>query len=161
MSEENVEIARRFFEAGQRSLGAFRADPTPGVAAFDDDDLPPEIEAMLAFLHPNVEFNPVHAALEGGSATGHREYLQFWESFLSEVEDLRLPFTELTDLGDDRVLVAGEMIVKYKVTGLTLSEPRFSVLTLCDRQIVRFDTYSDRQHALAAIGLSGQERSSR
>jgi hypothetical protein len=71
MSQENVEVVRRFYEAGQRSLDAYWDNPRSGVAAFEAGNLRPEDEAVLAFLHPEVEYNAVPSALEGGVARGH------------------------------------------------------------------------------------------
>ena len=61
MSQENVEIVRRFYEAGQRSFDAYWKNPRSGVAALAAGDLDPETEAVLAFLHPEVEYNAVPA----------------------------------------------------------------------------------------------------
>ncbi len=55
MSQENVEIVRRFFDAGQRSLEAYWK-PESGAAALDAGDLDPETEAVLAFIHHDVEY---------------------------------------------------------------------------------------------------------
>ena len=67
---ENVEIVRRFNEAGQRSIDAYWENPRSRPAALEAGDLDPETEAALAFLHPEVEYNAVPAALEGGTAPG-------------------------------------------------------------------------------------------
>ena len=55
MSQENVEIVRRFFEAGQRSLEAYWKNPRSGAAALEAGDMDLEQEEVLAFLHPEVE----------------------------------------------------------------------------------------------------------
>jgi hypothetical protein len=59
MAQENVEIVRRFYEAGQRSIDAYWENPRSGAAALDAGDLDPETAAVLAFLHPAVEYNAV------------------------------------------------------------------------------------------------------
>jgi ketosteroid isomerase-like protein len=61
---------------------------------------------------------------------------------------------ELPDLGGDEVFVAAEITVKYKGSGMTLTEPRFNVLTLRDGLIVRMNAYRDRKEALEAAGLA-------
>ena len=55
MSEENVEVVRRFIEAWQRSNDAYWENPRSGAAALEAGDLDPETEAALAFLDPEVE----------------------------------------------------------------------------------------------------------
>jgi hypothetical protein len=82
MSQENVEVVRRFEEAGQRSLDAYWKNPRSGVAALEAGDLEPEAKAFLAFLHPEVEYNALPAALEGGTARGHVGWLQSWDAYL-------------------------------------------------------------------------------
>ena len=154
MSEENVEIVRRFNEAGQRSLDAYWENPRSGAAALEAGDLDPENEAVLAFLHPEVEYNAVPAALEGGTARGHLGWLKAWDAMLSASEDFSYRVNELADLGGDEVFVDGEITARWKGSGMTLTEPRFMVLTLRDGLIVRVDAYRERKEALEAAGLS-------
>jgi hypothetical protein len=96
MSQENVEIVRRFYEAGQRSLEAYWKDRRSGAAALETGDLDPETEAVLAFLHPEVEYGGLPSHLEGGVAHGHlgEEILRFltewravWEGYRMQVKD--------------------------------------------------------------------------
>ena len=76
MSEENVELVRRFYEASQRSLDAYWRNRRSGLAAPEAGDLDPALEAVLAFLHPEVEYNAAPAVLWGGNARGHLGYLR-------------------------------------------------------------------------------------
>ncbi len=154
MSQENVELVRRFIEASQRSLDAYWRNPRSGVAALEAGDLDPEVEAVLAFLHPAVEYNAVPAALEGGTAQGHRGYLRSWDAFLGASEDLRVTIKEVADLGGDEVFLASEMTAKWKGSQMTLSEPRFAVVTVREGLITRLNVHRDRAEALEAAGLS-------
>ena len=154
MSQENVEIVRRFYEAGQRSIEAYWENPRSGAAALEAGDLDPETEAVLAFLHTEVEYNAVPAALEGGTAYGHLGWLRSWDAFLSENEDWSFTVNEVADLGGDEVFVASEMTAMWRGSGMTLTEPRFMVLTLRDGLIARVNAYRDREAALKAAGLS-------
>ena len=154
MSQQNVEIVRRFYEAGQRSIEAYWENPRSGAAALEAGDLDPETEAVLAFLHTEVEYNAVPAALEGGTAYGHLGWLRSWDAFLSENEDWSFTVNEVADLGGDEVFVASEMTAMWRGSGMTLTEPRFMVLTLRDGLIARVNAYRDREAALEAAGLS-------
>jgi hypothetical protein len=78
MSEENVAIVRRFYEASQRSLDAYWRNRRSGLTAPEAGDLDPELEAVLSFLDPEVEYNAVPAVLWGGTARGHLGYLRSW-----------------------------------------------------------------------------------
>jgi SnoaL-like domain len=117
MSEENVEIVRRWNDAGQRSLEAYWKNPRSGVAALEAGDLDSETKAFLAFLHPEVEYNAVPAALEGGSARGHVGWLRVWDAFLGAVEDFSYTVNEVTDLGGDEVFAAGEITASGGAAG--------------------------------------------
>ena len=108
---------------------------------------------MLAFLHPEIEYRGVPAPLEGGIAHGHLGYLRAWDAYLGAAEDTRMTFNELVDLGADEVLAAGELTVRWRGSGMTLTEPRFAVLTLREGLVVRLSVYRDRQEALEAVGL--------
>ena len=153
MSQETVEIVRRFHDAGQRSLDAYWENPRSGAAALEAGDLDPETKAVLAFLHPEVEYNAVPAALEGGTARGHLGWLKAWDAFLGASEDFSYTVNELVDLGGDEVFVDGEITARWKGSGMTLTEPRFMVLTLRGGLIVRVNAYRDRKQALEAAGL--------
>jgi ketosteroid isomerase-like protein len=154
MSEENVEIVRRFYEAGQRSIDAYWENPRSGAAALEAGDLAPETQAVLVFLHPEVEYNAVPAALEGGTAHGHLGWLRSWDAFLGASEEFSGTLNEVVDLGGGEVFVEGEITAKWKGSGMTLTEPRFMVLTLRDGLIARVNVYRDRDEALEAAGLS-------
>jgi ketosteroid isomerase-like protein len=149
-----VEIVRRFYETAQRSLDAYWKNPRSGAAALEAGDLDPETEAMLAFLHPAIEYNNVTYALEGGIARGHRGYLTTWDGWLGVSEEFSGTINDLADLGGGKVFVASEVTFKYKGSGMVLTEPRFIVLTLRDGLIIRIDDYRDREEALEAVGLS-------
>ena len=123
MSEENVEIVRRFNEAGQRSIDAYWENPKSRAAALEAGDLDPETKAQLAFLHPEVEYNAVPAALEGGTARGHLGWLKAWDAFLGATEAFSYTIHELVDLGGDEVFGAGEITNVWKGSGMTLTDP--------------------------------------
>jgi ketosteroid isomerase-like protein len=154
MSQENVEIVRRIWEAGQRSIDAYRENPRSSAAAFEAGELRPEDEAVLALLHPEVVYNAVPSVLEGGAARGHLGWLNAWDAFLGATDDFSWTVNELADLGGDEVFVAGEITAKWKGSGMRLSEPRFVVVTLRDGLVVRVNAYRDREEALQAARLS-------
>jgi hypothetical protein len=153
MSRENVEIVRRFYEAGQRSLEAYWQNRRSG-APLETGDLDPETEAVLAFLHPEVEYRALPAPLEGGVAHGHLGYLEAWRAYLGASEDIRQTLDEVVDLGGDQVLAGRAITMKWRGSGITLTEPRFGVVTVREGLIVGIHIYRDRTEALEAAGLS-------
>ena len=76
MSQENVELTRRAFQA------------------FNDRDL----DTVLASLHADVEAFPRLAAVEGGYR-GHEGVRRWWEQLLGAFPDFHAEILELRDLG--------------------------------------------------------------
>jgi hypothetical protein len=58
MSQENVEIVRRFFEAQAQVGEAYWKQPYSNAAAFQAGTLPPEAEALMSFVHRDLEWTP-------------------------------------------------------------------------------------------------------
>jgi hypothetical protein len=109
MSQENVEIVRRFFEAVERSFAGYWENP-----------------------------RPLAAALEAG---------ELWEHYMVTLRGVE-------DLGGDQALATVDRAAKAKQTGIEMSAPLFSVITVRDGLIVRMDEFSGRAEALEAAGLS-------
>jgi uncharacterized protein len=137
MSEENVELVRRLYEA---------------VAERDSD-------TVLSIYHPDLEWDHTHntevAAVMGGHTIYHghdglrrwsREFYEAWENVDAELE-------ELIDAGDQVVVV-----LNYRghgrVSGIEVEYTRMAgVLTIRDGQITRAEWFRRRDDALEAAGL--------
>ena len=130
MSQENVETIRRCDAAISRG----------------------DVDSYLLGIHPEVEFIPRRAAVQGtyhGHA-GMRKYItENAESFdLFEVGN-----TEFRDLGD-RVLAFGTVRVRGRESGAEATHPTSLLVALQDGKIIRFEDFGDRDAALEAAGLS-------
>ena len=68
MSQENVEIVRRYVGALEKAIAAYWSDPRPGVAAMEKGELRPENREVFRYLDPEVEWN---TAFAGVSFRGH------------------------------------------------------------------------------------------
>jgi pyrimidine deaminase RibD-like protein len=60
----------------------------------------------------------------------------------------------VVDLGGDQVLAGRAITMKWRGSGITLTEPRFGVVTVREGLIVGIHIYRDRTEALEAAGLS-------
>jgi uncharacterized protein len=130
MSQENVEIVRRVFDAY----------------------LAGDVEAALAAYGPKVEFD-VSFRPDGGVYRGRdgviramRDGAEPWDSWQFEVE-------EIIDAGDGAVVVIQEA-GRGKESGAEIKQTTFHVCTLRDGKITRQRGFMDRNQALKAAGLS-------
>src|SRR4029079_1884826 len=79
MSQENVELVRRAFDAFNRR----------------------DLSAFLALCHPDVEFVTYAMQLEGGDPyRGHEGIRDWWEGLLAVYPDFRADIEDIQDLGD-------------------------------------------------------------
>jgi ketosteroid isomerase-like protein len=131
MSEENVEIVRRMYEAY----------------------LAGDYEASLAAYEAEVEFD-VSMRPEGRIYRGRdgvieavRTWTGTWEDYTAEIE-------EVIDAGD-KVLLVDRQLGRGKSSGAPLDQQTFWVYTLSEGKIVRVKWVPTRAEALTAAGLGG------
>jgi ketosteroid isomerase-like protein len=133
MSRENVEIVERLAPTfNQRDVGGF-----------------------LDLLAPDVEWVPILAVLEGRVYRGHEEVRQWIEDLATDWEFFEIYYDELQDLGD-QVLALGGWRGRGRASGVELGDqPATWLLDLEDGRIVRLQTFTHREEAMAAAGLPG------
>jgi ketosteroid isomerase-like protein len=132
MSQENVEIARRAYEAFNRS------DP----------------QAMVADLAPNFEFATT-GAIPGmtGVYRGVEGILGVLEFMRSEFERPRIEVHELVDAGD-QVVAAVTLRGRGKQSGVEASWDVWHVWTMEHGKVGHGQAFTSRAEALEAAGLS-------
>jgi ketosteroid isomerase-like protein len=131
MSQENVEIARKGYEAHNRD-GPY---------------------AILNFLHSEIEWGtPEQDVNPAGSFHGHAGVRQFLDEFFEVFEDAEIEPEEFIDVGE-RVLVSFRFKAKARGSKIEVEEQWAHVWTLRDGKAVRLDQYTDRTKALEAAGL--------
>jgi ketosteroid isomerase-like protein len=134
MSEENVEIVRRGYEAlNQRDVDQFLSYFAPDTEVDFSESIGP--------------FSDVYR--------GHAEVKTFWESFFEAWEEVRWEIDELRDLGGgDGVLSATHLIARGHGSGIPTTDYRAVIWTARDKRIRRVKFFRDKQDALEAAGLS-------
>ncbi len=105
-----------------------------------------------ALLDPNAEIVPVRAALEGVTFRGADAASQYCAAVEASWEELRWEVEEIRDLGS-RVIALGRIQGRGRDSGAEIDARGAWVAHLSDGSITRFQTYSDRAQALAAVGL--------
>jgi len=127
VSEQNVDLVRRFLDAAARG------------------DWP----AVLGCFDPDVEFIPLRAATEGvfhGHAGIERFIADNQASF-----DLFEPDHELRDAGD-RVLALGTVRLRGRGSGVEMNVPSAGVVDIRDGLITRWQDFGSVPKALEFAG---------
>ena len=135
MSQQNVEIVRRFYDGGVRELTS-----------------PPDEAHLLELVDPEVHVDLTRRVLNPGTYDGY-EGLRLG---LSEVREVWDRFTILPerfiDVGD-QVLVLETVQASGLGSGVEVATRGASLYTLRDGKIVRMTVYPDAREALEAVGL--------
>jgi ketosteroid isomerase-like protein len=133
MSQENVEVCRRVFEA----LGTHR-----------------DTDAALPYLDPEIELrSAIVGGAEGNTYRGHDGIRRWMDESDATWAELRLETEELRDLGDD-VLLIGQMHARGRGSGIEIDSPIAWLCSVRSRRIVRSRGFLDPEKALEAAGLS-------
>jgi ketosteroid isomerase-like protein len=123
MSQENVEIVRRFLV----------------VDDFDE---------ALTYADPDIVWNPV----EESSAQGHDAVRASTASWKGEWDDYVLIPEDFADVGD-RVVATVRFRARGRGSGIEVDGRLYDVFTLRDGKIVRMDQFTEQSNALEAVGL--------
>jgi ketosteroid isomerase-like protein len=135
MSQENVEIVRRAFEAFNRTF-------TEGAPDYWE------------LLDPEVEWIPMSALLEGTRYHGHDGVREWMEVMKRDWTSYEVRPERHVDLGDDRVLTMGTWRARGRGGGVLLEFQHATWLQeLRKGKVVRLQTFTDRKKALEAAGL--------
>ena len=136
MSQENVEVVRRFIEA------------LPRAEASDD------WQPVFAEVDPDIEIEDLDISLDTERYQGHDSvrkwigvWMESWESWTVEDVDVR-------PVGEDRAIGLFLVRAKGKGSGIELSRRDALVCTLRAGKIEKGTYYNDQQQALEAVGLS-------
>ena len=144
MSQENVELVRSLQPSRDADL----------VAAFRDDATAAAVmETLSPFFHEDVEIvAPSFVAGEGvrfvgleGLRAGWLDWLEPWESYRVEVEDV-------IDAGDDAVVLVRDFGRRAGVTA-EVGVVGGAVWTVREGRVARVAFYLNRSEALKVVGL--------
>jgi ketosteroid isomerase-like protein len=136
MSQENVEVVRRAFDA----LASASYDPR-------------RVADFFKFVDPEVEYdisrtNPETAVYRGrdGVSKALQQWLDTWDDYEAEAQ-------EFIDAGPDRVVTVIRERGKLKGSDAWVEHTRGAVWAVRDHRIVRYEEHQDRSRALQAAGL--------
>ena len=130
MSQENVEIVRRLYEA-------------QGTPEF------------LELVDPHVVWLNHASAPENKPYVGHEGLLQWYSGIRADVGDFRFDVIELIDAGGDQVVTVHRVTATGTKSGARIEQTQAAVITLLNGKIVRSQGFETKAQALEAAGLSG------
>jgi ketosteroid isomerase-like protein len=112
-----------------------------------------DIEAFLESAHPDVEWYPFSADVEGGEAYhGHEGVRRWWANLASYLDEFEASIDECRDLGGS-LIAFGRVRMRFK-SGVTLDMEIAWVARYRDGLWISGRTYRFRGEALKAVGLS-------
>jgi ketosteroid isomerase-like protein len=130
MSQENVSLFQKAIEAYNRR----------------------DIEAMLVLSHPEAEWYPFTAQVEGDDAYhGHEGLRQWWANVDATFEELEASVEESRDLGDT-VLALGHLHARFR-SGVTLDTEIGWLTRYRGGLAVWGRAYQSHADALEAVGM--------
>ena len=144
MSQENVKVVREWYEAVNRWLDAYWANPggplgeTPGV------------EEMFDGMAPDAEWDWLFNA---DILRGPDEMLGAASDWVETVDAWKIDVEELTAGTNGQVLVEQRVIARGRGSGVPVDEWVFSVITVRGGKVARIKDYAARAEALEAAGL--------
>jgi ketosteroid isomerase-like protein len=131
MSEENLEVVRRF------------------VAAWSSEDP----DSALAFLGHDVIWTPAREDPDPQPHRGRAGVRQFWAQWEDLFDDIRVEAEELID-ANERIVSRLHVTGRGKGSGIDVDQRVYQVVELRGKSIVRIDEFYDRAAALEVAGLS-------
>jgi hypothetical protein len=149
MSEENVEIVRRFYPDDSVDVTKMLTDE----GAFRHFEAP-----LIPFIHPDFETvpDPSFAGMGGAgsrSTVGVDGFREVWRDWLSGWESWRIEVEQLVPLPGSRVLALIENHGRPKGSDAEMSLKGGAIWTLTAGQVTRLDLFLTRASALEAAGL--------
>jgi ketosteroid isomerase-like protein len=118
------------------------------VQAFNHHDAP----ALQALCTADVELLPVRAALEDSAYRGPTAVAEMFMDFDESWDGLNFEIEEVRD-ADDHVLVTARLRGRGRVTGVAVDARLYPVMSFREGLLAGMRTYTDREDALAAVGL--------
>jgi ketosteroid isomerase-like protein len=134
MSQENVEIATRFYEP-----------------ALSKEELLAAMPKTMALCHPEVEWS---APEDGTIYRGREGVRQRLEEWLQSFDHYRYEVQRIIDCGGDEVLVEANEVARGMVSGAEVRSTNYELLTIRDGMIARIREFYDEGEAFEAAGLS-------
>ena len=131
MSKDNVELVRLAVDATNRG----------------------DVATLDAIFAEEGEFRSTFAASEGGVFHGRQGVRDYFAALGEAFDDMRVEIEEITDAGEDRLVVVVRVMGRGKGSGAAVEQRNGQVWRFANRQITGIDSYMDPADAFDAAGL--------
>ena len=132
MSAENVDLARRLIEAGNRG----------------------DFEAIAEGMDPLIEWNDQRELPGAASHHGVEAVLRRLRAVLEEWADFRVEAQQFVEAGE-HVVITSRVSAKGQVSGAPVERVNFAVNEYRAGRLVRVSIYGTKAEALKSVGLGG------
>jgi ketosteroid isomerase-like protein len=134
MSEENVEIVRRSFDAIGRG----------------------DLDSLVELYDPEIEFQPLTGTqVETGGYRGHEGVRRYFAEAAEVWDEVRPVAGQITTTGDE-VVVFGHCAIRGRASEIETESPCSWVLTVRDGKITRHRVFRTSEEALEAAEPPGE-----
>ncbi len=134
MSQENVEIVRRAFEAATR-----RPEP--------------DVETLTALAHPEHEMTTDYGAMGGDSFVGVDGFRTALTEFGVGWGEWHQRLDEFLEADDDAVVVLGHLVARGQASDIPVEGDWAALVKVREGQLTSTRFFLDRDAALEAAGL--------
>jgi ketosteroid isomerase-like protein len=130
MSQENMEVVRRWFELFGRG----------------------EMEAALQYVDPAIETNEGAELPGAGSYFGHAGLAKAYDHWASQWDDFRIELKQLIDAGSDVAAVTHHH-GRRRASGVAVQASVAYAFTVEDGKLVRLRIFNTKAQAIEAVDL--------
>ena len=142
MSQENVEIVRRFIDE--------YGDAPPDMQRLD-------LQGLAAdFYEPDADYYPVRKFPEARPCHGVEEIARFLAEYRDAWDRYEIAVKRLIPVGDDRVLVHSTLQAEGRESGVKLEGDLYKCVWLRHGRFFRWEDHLTLKGALRALGLRGE-----
>ena len=113
-----------------------------------------DAEAVLSLTHEECVFEPLRAQTEG-AFVGHEGMRRFLADTAETFDLFKASYTDLRDLGDERLVAIGTIRMRGRESGLESDVTSAAIVELPDGRMLRYRDYGDAGLALREAGLPG------
>jgi ketosteroid isomerase-like protein len=140
MSQENVDFVKGLYE---------------GVEAMDKEQLLAALPELIAqTCDPEIEWIEDPKRADSRTYRGHDGVLESWQSWLDGFDQYGAELDRIIDAGD-RVFVSAREEGRGAISGVTVGDAIYQVLTFRDGKLLRYQEFYDEADAREAAGLTG------